>query len=95
MIRVDRLDEKISEKSFSNDLGQIENLQYFSEWFAKKERRSRQRGRYRDRSIGRQRGKETQTVGSGNEKNSDMWHIISRYKKPVPSSSLHLALNYN
>lgn len=31
MIRVDRLDEKISEKSFSNDLGQIENLQYFSE----------------------------------------------------------------
>lgn len=49
MIRIDRLDEKTSEKSFSNDLGQIESLQYFSEWFAKKERRSRQRGRDRDR----------------------------------------------
>ena len=48
MIRIDRLDEKTSEKSFSNDLGQIESLQYFSEWFAKKERRSRQRGRDRD-----------------------------------------------
>lgn len=84
------------QKSFSNDLGQIENLQYFSEWFAKK-RSSRQRGRYRDRRIegDKEIGKETQTVGSGNEKNSDMWHSISRYKKPVPSSSLPLALNYN
>lgn len=61
MIRVDRLDEKISEKSFSNDLGQTENLQYFSEWFAKKERSSKQRGRYRDRRIGRQRDRQRDT----------------------------------
>lgn len=52
--------KSISEISFSNDLVQIESLQYFNGRFAKKERGGdkgtrTERGRKTDRAIGRQR----------------------------------------